>query len=112
MGSHEPGLPADRRRPGALEAGRALARVVEEVEGDVVGDWHRDTEPGLPPAWQEVAGRSSTRVLVTREELVALETAWEELLAPYVHRKTDPSSAPDDARLVHVLRHVMPERDG
>ncbi|WP_030527962.1 winged helix-turn-helix domain-containing protein [Phycicoccus jejuensis] len=98
--------------PGALEAGRALARVVEEVEGDVVGDWHRDTEPDLPPAWQEVAGRSSTRVLVTREELLALEAAWEELLAPYVHRKTDPASTPAGARLVHVLRHVMPERDG
>ncbi|MBM6400445.1 ArsR/SmtB family transcription factor [Phycicoccus sonneratiae] len=94
--------------PGALEAGRALAGIIEEVEGDVVGDWHRDVEPTLPREWLEVAGRSSTRVLVTREELLALDAAWEQLVAPYVLRKDDPSSAPEGARLVHVLQHLLP----
>ncbi|MBD3781727.1 MAG: helix-turn-helix transcriptional regulator [Micrococcales bacterium] len=97
--------------PGALEAGRALESVIEQVDGDVVGDWHRDVEPTLPREWLELAGRSSTRVLLTREELLALEAAWEELLAPYVLRKEDPSAAPADARTVHLLRHVLPDRD-
>lgn len=95
--------------PGALEAGRALADVIEEVEGDVVAAWHRDLEPTLPREWLEVAGRSSTRVLVTREELLALDAAWEALLAPYVLRKDDPAAAPEGARLVHYLQHVLPE---
>lgn len=94
--------------PGTLEAGLALQAVMEEVDGDIVGDWHRDTEPGLPREWVEVAGRSSTRVLVTREELLALDAAWEQLLAPYVLRKDDPASAPEGARLVHYLQHVLP----
>lgn len=94
--------------PGALEAGQALASVMEEVDGDVVGDWQRDVEPTLPREWLELAGRASTRVLVTPEELQALETAWEALLAPFVLRKDDPASAPEGARLVHYLRHVLP----
>jgi DNA-binding transcriptional ArsR family regulator len=97
--------------PGALEAGQALQAVMEEVDGDVVGDWHRDVEPTLPREWLELAGRSSTRVLVTLEEQRALDAAWEELLAPYVLRKDDPASVPEGARSVRLLRHVLPDGD-
>lgn len=97
--------------PGALEAGLALQSVMEEVDGDVVGDWHREVEPTLPREWLEVAGRSSTRVLVTLEEQRALDAAWEELLAPYVLRKDDATSVPEGARSVRVLRHVLPDGD-
>lgn len=96
--------------PGTLEAGRALASVIEETEGDVVGNWHRDVEPDLPPEWLALAGRASTRIVVTREELAELGAAWERLLAPYVRRKDDPTTHPSGARSVHVLQHVMPER--
>jgi hypothetical protein len=56
-----------------------------------------------------VAGRASTRVLVTPEEAVALEGAVEALLAPYVLRKEDPDSAPEGAAMVHLLRYALPE---
>lgn len=95
--------------PGAREAGRLLGRVIEEVEGDVVGRWHEEVEPRLPQEWLEVAGRASTRVLVTPEEAHALEAAIEELLAPYVLRKDDPGSVPEGAAPVLLLRHVLPE---
>ncbi len=91
------------------EAGRLLERVIEDVEGDVVGDWHRDVEPGRAAEWLDVAGRASTRVLVTPEEATALEDAVEALLAPYVLRKGDPASAPDGAAMVHLLRYALPE---
>jgi DNA-binding transcriptional ArsR family regulator len=97
--------------PGAREAGRLLADAIEQAEGDVVGDWRRDVAPTLPREWLDVAGRSSTRVLVTPEEAASLELAIEELLAPYVLRKDDPTSIPPGARTVHLLRHTMPDGD-
>ena len=96
--------------PGAREAGRMLTEAIETAEGDVVGDWHRTVEPTLDRRWLAVAGRSSTRVLVTPEEMSALERAVEELLAPYVRRKDDPASAPEGARTVLLLRHTLPDR--
>ncbi len=101
-----------RGGPGSAEAGRLLTEAIEVAEGDVVGDWHREVEPALPREWLEVSGRSSTRVLVTREELLALEAAVEDLLAPYVLRKDDPGAAPEGARTVLVLRHTLPDGDG
>ena len=95
--------------PESREAGRLLERVIEDVEGDVLGDWHRDVEPGLEPEWLGVAGRASTRVLVTPEEAAALEEAVEALLAPYVLRKENPASAPEGAAMVHLLRHTLPD---
>lgn len=101
--------------PAEREAGRLLEQVIEEVDGDVVGRWHREVEPHLSPDWLEVAGRASTRVLVTPAEAHALEEAVEALLAPYVRRKDDPGSAPDGAALVRLLRYTLPDgeaRDG
>ena len=95
--------------PGEREAGRVLEQVIEEVEGDVVGQWHREVEPTLPLQWLDVAGRAATRVLVTPEEALALEAAVENLLAPYVLRKEDPETAPAGAATVLLLRHVLPD---
>ena len=97
--------------PGAREAGRLLEQVIEDVEGDVVAAWHDDVEPHLGPEWLDVAGRASTRVLVTAEEAHALEASIQELLAPYVLRKDDPATAPEDARTVLLLRHTLPDGD-
>ncbi len=95
--------------PGEREAGRLLEQVVEEVEGDVVGRWHREVEPQLAPEWLDVAGRAATRVLVTPGEAQALEAAIEALLTPYVLRKDDPGAAPAGAATVLLLRHVLPD---
>ncbi|QIM20430.1 helix-turn-helix transcriptional regulator [Phycicoccus sp. HDW14] len=99
------------RFSGDQDAGSALQRAIEDAEGDLVGDWHRDVEPTLAPAWRAVAGRSSTRVLLTPEEAAGLEAAVEALLAPYVLRKDDPAAAPAGARTVLLLRHTLPDRD-
>lgn len=93
---------------GGGEAGAALTQVMEEVEGDVVGQWRAEVAPTLEGVWQEEAGRSNTRILVTADELVALEAAIEELLAPYVLRKDGKVDVPG-ARGVRILRHTMPE---
>ncbi|NHA66963.1 helix-turn-helix transcriptional regulator [Phycicoccus sp. CMS6Z-2] len=103
------GFRFQRTSPGGTEAARLLSRVIEETEGDVVGDWHREVEPRLDPEWLAVSGRSSTRVLVTVEEAQAFEAAVEQLLAPYVLRKDDPSSAPPGVRMVRLLRHTLPD---
>ncbi|MGL5911348.1 MAG: helix-turn-helix domain-containing protein [Phycicoccus sp.] len=95
--------------PAARDAHRALRRAMEESDGDLLGDWERDVEPGLPDAWVGVSGRSSTRVLVTIEEAASIEAAIEELLAPYVLRKDDPSAAPGSARSVRLVRLTLPE---
>ena len=101
-----------RAEQGSAEAARLLTGVIEEVEGDVVADWHRDVEPHLPPEWLAVVGHASTRVLVTPDEAQALESAIEELLAPFVLRKDDPASVPEGARGVRLLRHTLPDGAG
>jgi DNA-binding transcriptional ArsR family regulator len=95
--------------PGAREAHHLLRRVMDEADGDVLGDWERDVEPVLPDEWLEVAGRASTRILVTVEEAAGLEAAVERLLAPYVLRKDDPASAPAGARSVRLVRYTLPD---
>lgn len=96
------------RFTGGGEAARALTQVMEEVEGDVVARWRAEVEPTLEQEWQEAAGRSNTRVLVTADELADLEAAIEQLLAPYVLRKDTQVPVPG-ARGVRILRHTMPE---
>jgi len=95
------------------EAGRraaqALRDALEANEGDQVGEWRREVEPRLDLAWLALSGLANTTVLVTRAELDQIESAVEELLAPYVLRKDVPvGEVPDGARLVRIRRHVMP----
>jgi DNA-binding transcriptional ArsR family regulator len=95
------------------EAGRraaqALRDALEANEGDQVGEWRREVEPRLDLAWLALSGLANTTVLVTRAELDQIESAVEELLAPYVLRKDVPAGeVPDGARLVRIRRHVMP----
>jgi DNA-binding transcriptional ArsR family regulator len=98
------------------EAGRraahALRSALDATEGDPVGAWRRDVEPGLALDWLALAGLSDTTVLVTRDELHQIEESVEQLLAPYVLRKDAPAAdVPGDARLVRIRRHVLPDGD-
>ena len=91
------------------DAQRALRAAIEEVEGDLVAAWVREVEPLLELPWLTASGRADTTVLVSLEELEAVETAFEELLAPYVLRKDAPATeVPDGARLVRLLRYTLP----
>ena len=94
------------------QAAQALRSVLEQSEGDLVGNWRRDVEPRLDLAWLALSGRANTTVLVTQEELERIEEAMEELLAPYVLRKDAPADeVPDDARSVRIVRHILPDAD-
>ncbi|WP_266390337.1 hypothetical protein [Streptomyces sp. NBC_01619] len=50
---------------------------------------------------------ANTRVVVSAQELAAIEDAIECVLAPYVTR--DEAARPGDARGVRLLRYVLPE---
>jgi predicted ArsR family transcriptional regulator len=90
-------------------AAQALRTTLEELEGDQVGEWQRDIEPHLELDWVALSGLADTTILATREELQQVEAAMEELIAPFVLRKDAPADdVPDDARLVRILRHVLP----
>ena len=92
-------------------AARALEQVMESVEGDLVARWRAVDEPHLEPEWRRLAGRANTRILVTGEELEAVEAAIEQLLAPHVLRKDQPAgSHPPGTRSVRLLRYTMPAK--
>ncbi|MER7672540.1 helix-turn-helix domain-containing protein [Kitasatospora sp. NPDC096128] len=93
------------------EAGRAAARVLSRElfarAADLPQRWVAETEPGLDPEWREPAGLANTRIVVSPEELAAIEDAIEGVLAPYVTR--DPAERPGGSRGVRLLRYVLPE---
>ena len=95
------------------EAGRraasALRDVLDETEGDQVGEWRREVEPHLELEWLALSGLANTTILATREELEQVEAAMEDLLAPYVLRKdAGADEVPDEARMIRIRRHVLP----
>ncbi|NEB94529.1 ArsR/SmtB family transcription factor [Streptomyces bauhiniae] len=93
------------------EEGRSAARVLSREmflrSGDLPSRWAAEVEPQLEPAWQRLAGLANTRVVVSADELAAIEDAIERVLAPYVTR--DESARPADGRGVRLLRYVLPE---
>ncbi|WP_033281567.1 ArsR/SmtB family transcription factor [Streptomyces sp. NRRL F-525] len=96
------------------EEGRSAARVLSgelfAQAADLPLRWLTDTEPELEPEWTRLAGANNTRIVVTAEELAALQDAFEELIAPYVVRKSDPR--PPDGRGVRLLMYALPEGPG
>lgn len=61
----------------------------------------------VEPAWRRGAKVGNTRVVVSADELAAIEDAMEAVLAPYVAR--DPADRPADSRGVRFLRYALPE---
>jgi len=95
----------------SAQAARALEQVMESVEGDLVAHWRAVDEPQLEPQWRRLAGRANTRILVTLQELEAVEAAIEQVLAPYVLRKNQPArSHPSETRSVRLLRYTLPAK--
>ncbi len=90
-------------------AARALSREMFARYGDLPSRWLTEVEPHLEPSWRQAAGLANTRVVVSAEELPAIQDGIERVLAPYVTR--DAAERPDDSRGVRLLCYVLPERD-
>jgi DNA-binding transcriptional ArsR family regulator len=86
------------------EAARALQSVLDQVTGDVVGDWRREVQPRLDDDWLAESSSQDTTVSLTLEELGEVNRRIEALLAPYVRRDVPPPGA----RQVRIIRHTMP----
>ncbi|WP_030602598.1 ArsR/SmtB family transcription factor [Streptomyces fulvoviolaceus] len=71
--------------------------------------WATETEPELEPDWRRLAGLANTRVVVSAEELAAIQDAMEAVLAPYVMRGAD--ERPPGYRDVRFLRYSLPEAE-
>ena len=93
--------------PEGVEAGRLLRAEMMNQALEAAQHWLAETEPTLDPEWSRLAGSANTRLLITRDEAEAIESAIEQILAPYVQRGED--GAPPDARSVRVLRMSLPE---
>ncbi|MFJ3417763.1 ArsR/SmtB family transcription factor [Streptomyces sp. NPDC086082] len=96
------------------EEGRSAARVLTGElfarNAELPLRWLMDTAPGLEPEWNRTARANNTRIVVTADELAALQEAFEELIAPYVVR--EPDRRPADARGVGLLMYALPEGPG
>ncbi|MGW7679820.1 ArsR/SmtB family transcription factor [Kribbella sp. NPDC054772] len=90
------------------EAGRLLRTEMMNQALEAAQQWLVDTEPNLSPEWSRLAGSANTLLVVTPAEAEAIESAIEELLAPYVQRR-DSGETPDDARPLRHLRISLPE---
>ncbi|MEW2489552.1 helix-turn-helix domain-containing protein [Streptomyces sp. NPDC048411] len=96
--------PADEE---GQSAARALSQQMFQRYADIPSRWAAEVEPALDTAWRRLAGLASTRVVVSAEELAAIEDGIERILAPYVTR--DPAERPTDGRGVRLMRYVLPE---
>jgi DNA-binding transcriptional ArsR family regulator len=92
----------------ARDAATLLSRVMFDQAEDLPRRWARETEPLLEDGWRRSAGLSNTTFVATADELAEVEAAIEELLAPYVLRKSQ-SAEVQGGRSVRMLRYVLPE---
>lgn len=93
--------------PEGAEAGRLLRAELISQALDYAQQWLVESEPHLDPLWSRTAGSSNTLVSLTLEEAEAVESAIEELLAPYVQRVEE--DRPADAHPVRMIRLSLPE---
>ncbi|RZU72774.1 helix-turn-helix protein [Micromonospora kangleipakensis] len=98
----EPGRSADSE---ARAAERALVEAHTARDAQRTFDW-LDRAAGEPAEWYDAARLSDTLLLLTAEELAALNEAVHELLEPYRRRiRRDP---PAGARTVAVQYRALP----
>jgi DNA-binding transcriptional ArsR family regulator len=94
--------------PEGVEAGRLLRAEMMSQALEAAQNWLVETEPNLDPEWSRLAGSANTLLVVTPAEAEEIESAIEELLAPYVQRR-DAAGTPAGARPVRYLRISLPE---
>jgi DNA-binding transcriptional ArsR family regulator len=95
--------------PEGQVAARQLEATMMARYADLPQRWLREDEPRLDAQWRRLAGMANTRIVITPEEMRELEGAIEQLLAPYVRRKS--KKPPAGARGVRILRYALPEVD-
>jgi DNA-binding transcriptional ArsR family regulator len=94
--------------PEGTEAGRLLRTEMMNQVLEAAQQWLVETEPNLEPEWSRLAGSANTLLPLTPAEAEALESAIQQLMAPYIQRR-DAGETPDDARPVRYLRISLPE---
>ncbi len=101
-----------RFTPPSDDAGRDAAALLSRMMFDQARDlperWSHEVEPLLEDEWRRAAGLSNTTIVATAAEVERIEAAIEEVLAPYVLRKSSGETVPG-ARAVRLLRYVLPE---
>lgn len=94
--------------PDGAEAGRLLRAEMMNQGLEAAQHWLSETEPNLDPEWSRLAGSANTLLVLTPTEAEALDSAIEQLMAPYVQRR-DAGESPDDAHPIRFLRLSLPE---
>jgi DNA-binding transcriptional ArsR family regulator len=94
--------------PEGAEAGRLLRTEILNQVLEAAQQWLVETEPNLDAEWSRLAGSANTLLPLTPAEAEALESAIEQLMAPYIQRR-DAGETPDDARPVRYVRISLPE---
>ena len=92
------------------EATAMLARVVVERYFEQTLEW-LDRRRSEPQEWAEVSEVGDRVLYATPAELAELDQRLGELLDPFIERLEDPSSRPDGARAVNLIRLVFPLPD-
>ena len=95
---------------GGRDAATLLERVLFDQAEQLPATWARETEPLLEDDWRRSAGLSNTTFVATAEELADVEAAIEQLLAPFVLRRSAGAELPE-GRNVRMLRYVLPEAE-
>jgi DNA-binding transcriptional ArsR family regulator len=93
------GLPDGEADPAAVLANRQLRHAGVDDEARLAHtavDRHEE----LPPAWQQAETMSTYGLLIAPAELMALTTAVDALIRPYIALTRD--DAPTDAAAVHI----------
>lgn len=99
--------PADPQDADGASAARVLSQQMFLRYADLPRRWVAEVEPDLDPVWRRQAGLANTRIVVSPDELAAINDGVERILAPYVTR--DPADRPTGIRGVRLLRYVLPE---
>jgi DNA-binding transcriptional ArsR family regulator len=86
-------------------AARQLSNAMLLQYVELPRSWVRDHEPHLTLSWARAAGLLNVRLLLTPDELRALQSTLEDVLEPYLTRP----APPPDASHVRILGYFMPE---
>jgi DNA-binding transcriptional ArsR family regulator len=101
------GWPDVADTPELAAASDLLRAVIAERYFEQLMRW-LERRDGEPEGWQEAAHFGDTMLWVTEDELRALASNEQALMAPYLERQTKPELRPPGARLVSYLHLAFP----